>query len=413
MASSLAGVAGACLVAFQSLWPAATVVDSPAGATLAQVAGTVFLRQGGNFAPFTLPTRLRPRSRRRAVELAALAAMDTRLVLAAIVDSSQDAILSTTLDGGILSWNAAAERIFGFTEAEAVGQRTSILIPPGRRDEDTKVLQRLRAGKRIEPYQSIRMTKAGAQLNVSVTISPLRDADGRLIGAAKIIRDITQHKRAERALSNVSRRLIDAQERERSRIARELHDDIGQRLALLSVSLTGLAQRDDGSPWCQGRTMELQRLTSEIAADVQALSHRLHSSRLELLGIAAAMGRFCAEFTEQQKAMVDFDTHDLPDRLPSEVSLSLLRILQEALHNAVKHSGVLQFEVQLWGSEEEIHLVVRDHGKGFDVEAAKTGRGLGLVSMEERIKLVNGALSIDSQPGRGSTIHARVGVSSS
>jgi len=146
---------------------------------------------------------------------------------------------------------------------------------------------------------------------------------------------------------------------------------------------------------------------------VQALSHRLHSSRLELLGIAAAMGRFCAEFTEQQKAMVDFDTHDLPDRLPSDVSLSLLRILQEALHNAVKHSGVLRFEVQLWGSEKEIHLVVRDHGKGFDVEAARTGRGLGLVSMEERIKLVNGALSIDSQPGRGSTIHARVGVSSS
>ena len=340
-------------------------------------------------------------------------AMETRLRLAAIVESSYDAILSTTLDGVILSWNAAAQRIFGFTEAEAVGQRTSILIPPELRDENTKVLQGLRAGKQIGPYESIRMTKTGARLNVSVTISPLRDADGRLIGVAKTIRDVTEHKWAEEALSSVSRRLIDAQERERSRIARDLHDDIGQRLALLSVSLTGLAQRDDGAPWPRDRTIELQRQASEIVADVQALSHRLHSSRLELLGITAAMSQFCAEFADQQDATVDFETHGLSDHLPSDVSLALFRILQEALHNAVKHSGVRRFEVQLWTTAEEIHLVVRDRGKGFDVDAARTGRGLGLVSMEERAKLVNGALSIDSQPGRGTTIHARVRPASS
>ena len=345
--------------------------------------------------------------------IGAQTAMETRLRLAAIVESSHDAILSTTLDGVILSWNAAAQRIFGFTEAEAVGQRTSILIPPELRDEDINVVRRLLGGKRIEPYESIRMTKTGARLNVSVTISPVRDAYGRVIGAAKTFRDITEHKRAEEALSSVSRRLIDAQEQERTRIARDLHDDIGQRLALLSVSLAGLAQRDDDTPWPPGRTMELQRQASEIAADLQALSHRLHSSRLELLGITAAMSHFCAEFADQHNATVDFEMHDLPDRLPSDVSLSLFRILQEALHNAVKHSGVLQFEVQLWGTRQEIHLVVRDQGKGFDVEAARTGRGLGLVSMEERAKLVNGALSIDSHPGRGTTIHARVRPASS
>ena len=340
-------------------------------------------------------------------------AIDTRLRLAAIVEFSNDAIISTSLDGVILSWNAAAQRIFGFSEAEAVGQRTSLLIPPERRDEERRVLQRLRAGRQIEAYESIRMTKTGGRLRVSVTISPLRDASGQLIGAAKIIRDVTAHKRTEEALSTMSRRLIDAQEQERSRIARELHDDIGQRLALLSVNLTNLAQHEIRSPAVQHQTNELQRQASEIAADVQALSHRLHSSRLELLGITAAMSHLCAQFAQQQKATVDFEAHDLPDQLPSDVSLALFRILQEALHNSVKHSGVRRFAVLLWGAPGEIHLRVRDDGKGFDLESAKAGPGLGLLSMEERIRIVNGELSIDSQPGRGTTIHARVKFTSS
>ena len=252
------------------------------------------------------------------------------------------------------------------------------------------------------------MTKTKKEITVSVTISPLRDADGRLIGAAKILRDVTEQKRAEEALSSVSRRLIDAQEQERSRIARELHDDISQRLALLAVNLTGLTQDALGAPRLHGQTIELQRQASEIAGDVQALSHRLHSSRLELLGMTAAMRHFCVEFAKQQKVRVDFETHDLPDHLPSDISLCLFRVLQEALHNSAKHSGARQFEVQLRGTEGQIDLVVRDRGKGFDVEAARTGRGIGLLSMEERMKLVHGELSIESQPHRGTTVHARV-----
>jgi signal transduction histidine kinase len=252
------------------------------------------------------------------------------------------------------------------------------------------------------------VTKAGKHLNVSITISPLRDTDEKVIGVATIIRDITKHKQAEEALSSVSRRLIEAQEQERSRIARELHDDIGQRLALLTINLSALSERASSSSPSPDQGNDLQRQASEIAADVQALSHRLHSSRLELLGITAAMSQLCAEFAEQQKATVNFVTHDLPDHPPPDVSLSLFRVLQEALHNSVKHSGVLQFDVRLWGSHGAIHLAVRDEGKGFDVEGARNGRGIGLVSMEERIKLVNGDLSIHSEPQGGTTIHARV-----
>ena len=124
------------------------------------------------------------------------------------------------------------------------------------------------------------------------------------------------------------------------------------------------------------------------------------------------MRGFCREFGEQQKVEVDFQTHDLPSPLSADTSLCFFRVLQEALHNSAKHSGVQHFEVRLWGTTDEIHLTVRDSGLGFDREAAKESRGLGLISMEERVKLVNGTFSIESQTKRGTTIHARVPISS-
>ena len=157
---------------------------------------------------------------------------------------------------------------------------------------------------------------------------------------------------------------------------------------------------------------ELQNQTSEIATDIQSLSHELHSSKLEYLGIAAAMRGFCGQFGEQQNVEIDFKIPDLPSPLSPDISLCLFRVLQEALHNSAKHSGVRHFEVQLWGTSVEIHLTVSDSGAGFDSEAAKEGRGLGLISMEERLKLVKGTLSIESQPKRGTTIHARVPLGS-
>jgi len=157
---------------------------------------------------------------------------------------------------------------------------------------------------------------------------------------------------------------------------------------------------------------EFLKQINEIATDVQSLSHELHSAKLQYLGIAAAVRGFCREFAEQQKVEIDFSSHDLPSPLSPDISLCLFRVLQEALHNSAKHSGVRQFEVRFWGTSDEIHLTVKDSGAGFDREAAKESRGLGLISMEERLKVLNGALSIDSQPKRGTTIHARVPLSS-
>jgi len=222
--------------------------------------------------------------------------------------------------------------------------------------------------------------------------------------------DITDRKLAETALANVNRRMIEAQERERTRIARELHDDIGQRLALLAINLTQLKQDGTDLLEIRSRVGELRDQASEIATDVQTISHRLHSSKLESLGLAAAMRGFCHEFGEQQKLGIDFESRDLPDPLSSDISLCLFRVLQEALYNSAKHSGVRQFKVRSWGTPNEVHLTVSDFGSGFDQGAAKTGWGLGLISMDERLKILNGTLSIESQPERGTTIHAFVPI---
>ena len=340
-------------------------------------------------------------------------AAEARLRLTAIVESSNDAILSVNPDGVIQSWNAAAQRIFGYTEAEVIGQPSTMLIPPEALDDEAKMFQRLKAGERVETYETIRVGKEGTPVDVSVTLSALTDAEGRLTGASTILRDITSQKQAEAALTGLNRKLILAQEQERSRLARELHDDIGQRLALLSFGLTGVAQGLTDSPQFRDQVLELEKQSTTIAADLQALSHGLHSSKLELLGLGTAMRSFCEEFSRQQQVRVHFKVHDLAESLPHYISLSLFRVLQEALHNSAKHSGAEHVEVDLWGLHGVVHLRVRDHGVGFNVEASKLGQGLGLASMEERLKLVDGELAIESQPNRGTTIDARVRLSES
>jgi signal transduction histidine kinase len=166
-----------------------------------------------------------------------------------------------------------------------------------------------------------------------------------------------------------------------------------------------------GSNLVRNRIGELQKQASEIATDIQTLSHDLHSAKLEHLGPVGAMRTLCQELGEQTKVKIEFKTQDLPSPLPPEISLCLFRVLQEALRNAVRHSGAPQVEVELRGTPDEIHLAVSDRGIGFDSRTARGSRGLGLVSMEERLKLLKGSISIESQPNRGTTIHARLPLS--
>jgi PAS domain S-box-containing protein len=240
-------------------------------------------------------------------------------------------------------------------------------------------------------------------------IRPWQNLDGVPGGILIFSEDITHRKHAEEALFGVSRKLIEAHEQERTRIARDLHDDVVQRLVLLSLELEGV-QEDipDVASELRIRVGTLKNETTRITNDVQLLSHELHSSKLDYLGIVAATKNFCKEFSERRTVEIDFQSHDLPTALPTELSLSLFRVLQEALSNASKHSGVKRFEVRLWGCTGEIHLTISDLGAGFDAETAMKGTGLGLTSMQERLRLVDGELSINSQPKGGTTIHACV-----
>jgi PAS domain S-box-containing protein len=418
--------------------------------------------------------------------------------------------------------------MYGYTEEEAVGKPITILVPPELPDEENKILETLKAGGRIEHFETVRVTKTGERINVSLSVSPLKDSSGRIVGVSGIARDIsdlkrheeklreyekavegseemiavvdrqyrylianrkfldyrsmtkeqvvgrlvpevlnkeffetvvkekldecfqgnvvryetkytypelgerdlslsyfpidgvggvdriacilqdvTERKRAEEALSAVTRKLIGAQEQERARIGRELHDDINQRLAMLAVELEQLQD----NPEVGSRLQELRKQTTEISNDVQALSHELHSSKLEYLGVVAGIKSWCREFGERQGMEVEFKS-DVVSVLPLDVGVCLFRVLQEALHNVVKYSGTKRVEVELAEQSNEVHLMVRDSGKGFDIEAAKQGRGLGLTSMQERVRLMSGTISIESKPMGGTTIHVRVPVES-
>ena len=242
---------------------------------------------------------------------------------------------------------------------------------------------------------------------------PRLNNDGSFAGYIGSCIDVTDRKLAEDALTSMSRKLVQAQEQERARIARELHDDINQRLAMLGIDLQQLQEHHPELPVEIGSRMkELQEQAMGMANDVQALSHELHSSKLEYLGAIGGMKSWCKEFGQRQGLQIEFKGPESKTSVPPEVGLSLFRVLQEALHNAAKHSGVRRIEVQLQEDSGEIHLIVSDLGKGFDTETATQGRGLGLASMQERLRLVGGELSIESQPQHGTMIHARVPLGS-
>lgn len=237
--------------------------------------------------------------------------------------------------------------------------------------------------------------------------SPRFDSAGEFLGYIGSAVDITDQKIAQGVLSNLSGRLMEAQEQERSWIARELHDDVGQRTAALTMQVHVLVESFTKGSLNRAQVEGLYGQMRELVTRVQAISRRLHPAVLDYDGLSSVAARLCRELSTQHGVEIAFHAEDLPSDLPNEMALALFRVLQEGLSNAIKHSGGRQFTVTLIGNSTDVQLQVIDSGVGFNVAHART-HGLGLISMHERLRFVNGEVMIDSQPGGGTTLRASV-----
>ena len=331
--------------------------------------------------------------------------------LAAIVESSDDAIVSKDLNGIVTSWNAAAERIFGFTPDEAIGQSITIIIPPELQDEERQILQRLRSGERVEHFETIRQTKYGMRRHVSLTISPVRDAQGRIVGASKIARDITERKQIELIIkeAELSGRLLQLQDEERRRVARELHDGVGQLLAALGMNVAAIAQERGKLSAGAARCVEENgALVEQAITEIRTLSHLLHPPFLDEIGLVSALKEYVCGFGERGNIRVTLDLPAKMERLPREYEMCVFRIAQECLTNIHRHSGSATAQVRLSRLPGEIHLEVSDQGRGIDPETqvkffAGRSTGVGLQGMRERVRKIGGALQIVSN-GNGTSV---------
>lgn len=336
------------------------------------------------------------------------------------LSESQDLLRMAAQAGRMMAyeWDAQTDKlvrsdgvaqILGEDEkTHTTGEQILAMIPAEDRERLNVAIAQLTPEK---PYLQIRYRMVRSDGNVIWVDRCSRayfDEHGKILRIVGMIADVTDRVRAGEALASVSRQLIESQERERTRIARELHDDINQRLALLAVEMERVEENPSEAP---KRIREFRERTIEISRDLQALSHELHSSKLEYLGAVAAMKSWCREFAEQQKLQIHFHG-DTSKILPVEVGLCLFRVLQEALHNSVKHSGTKQIDVQLGDHANDVELTITDSGGGFDVESVKSCRGVGLVSMQERVRLVHGTIEIQSKPSAGTTVRIRLPVES-
>jgi PAS domain S-box-containing protein len=320
------------------------------------------------------------------------------------------------MEGRPLFANAALCSMLGLSEEEMRNKHCTDFSPPEDAAKDGALFAQLRQGS-IDHYHLEKrfFRKDGTLIWGRLSISLMQNAAGSHPLVVAMVADVTEKRAAEEKLRQseaklqmLTGQLIQAQEVERAWVARELHDDVSQRLVLLALNLDRLQQDLPPSAEFTHEIAKARKEVEDLGNDIQGLSHRLHSSKLEITGLARAAASFCKELSDRQKVQIDFYSENIPKELSKEVSLCLFRVLQEALQNAARHSGSRHFQVSLTVASDELYLIVRDSGSGFDPVEAVKGRGLGLTSMQERLKLVNGNLSISSQPHSGATIQARV-----
>jgi len=333
--------------------------------------------------------------------------------LRAAIDEMGMGFAQISPEGEWLSLNPRLCHMLGYSEQEL--QRAPVerffRIPDLHSNESER--GHLQAHGDLIPAMEGRLIRPdGTSIWVRTVYSVIRnETTGQTRGLMVLVEEITSQKKAEQQQQEFAGRLMTAQETERSRIARELHDDIGQSLAILSVQLQRAERPISDQP---GRhhpgVAELCSKVQEVATRVSRLSRQLHSSTFEYLGLTKAVRGECKEFSETQRIPVECSCDEIPRELDGEIGLCFLRVIQEALHNIAKHSRATKVKVQLTGNSMELNLLVSDNGVGFDIEQARLAGGIGLISMRERIHLVGGEFDLTSGAGGGTQITVRIPI---
>jgi PAS domain S-box-containing protein len=343
----------------------------------------------------------------------------------ALVETAAQGIIGISGVGAIVLANATAEAVFGYTGEEMLGQPIDNLLPPHLRPVRLRnlpaFLQPTQNGPMGKPLDLTGARKDGTEFPVEVSLSRVVTGEGIL--AVAFITDITERKRNEgvlrqseaaarasqKQLRELMAGLLEAQEEERRRVSRELHDDLNQKLAMLAVELGSIeAGLPQSEAVIRGQLQCVEKRVNSLSDDVRRTAYQLHPSTLEHLGLVAALETYCSEFSGQEKIKIGFRLRKVPGAVPKGVALCLYRVVQEALHNIAKHSGAARACVTLAGMGDRLVLTVEDQGRGFDPAVIDGKRGLGLVSMKERVVAAGGLLTIDTQAGGGTRVRVQI-----
>jgi two-component system NarL family sensor kinase len=333
--------------------------------------------------------------------------LERTMYLDALIANSPLGIVTKDQQNRVVFCNPAFERMFHYSQNELQGKDIDNIIASHDLEEANRMTFAVRGGGVVHATAQ-RRRKDGTLIDVE--LHGIRIFSGEtFVGAFAIYQDISERRRSEEKLQALRNRLTRTQEEERSRIARDLHDDIGQRLALLTIDLEQmkLASQQDGLAFAS-ELETLVRTAGEITSDVHNVSRRLHPSQVELLGLAPALNNFCREFANRNSMRIQFTSACLTCKVPEEASLCLFRVAQEAIRNVHKHSGCREALVELDEISGSLRLRISDRGSGFDPTSAETSQGLGLLSMEERLRSMGGELFVHSRPGGGTCIEASI-----
>lgn len=343
-----------------------------------------------------------------------------RSLLAAVVESSDDAIITKDLDGIITSWNRGAEIVFGYRAEEMVGRSVMVLIPEWLQKEEPEILEKIRRAEKIDHYETTRRRKDGTLIEVSLTVSPIRDPAGAIIGASKIARDISFRRATEIAARSADglARIVAAEEATRNRIARDLHDHLGQKMTGLRLMIERLYDECGDAGSLSESFKLIRRSAEEIDQDLGFLSWELRPTELEEVGLADALRTYLGEWSRQYRIPAAFQRYPKDQfhlsRLASSIETNVYRAAQEALNNIWKHAEASTVAMIVRRDEETLIVVIEDDGKGFDAEGHTTESGpggFGIFSMRERMTQIGGSLEIESGSEGGTSIILTVPIS--